>query len=110
MPAPKSKTRRVSRKSNAKAAESDHEDFSDERESDDESHDGLKRDEQEDELERLVLGDGGGWQAAMGTGMDLDKVDEGASEEEETGDTEPGFEGLDDADVSIHLQLLTRFC
>ncbi|RDW78017.1 hypothetical protein BP5796_05869 [Coleophoma crateriformis] len=61
----------------------------------------LEKDAEEDEFERLVLGDAAGWKAEMGKDMDVD-VDDSQSEgdavegEDEKGD---GLEGMDDADL-----------
>lgn len=100
MPRPKSKNPRIGRKGNAKAADSDNEEFPDERASGDESQEELEKDQEEDDLEKMVLGDAGGWKASMGMGMDLVESDEEVSGEDEEKGLEKGLEGLDDADVS----------
>lgn len=62
----------------------------------------LEKDAEEDEFERLVLGDAAGWKSEMGKEMDVD-VDESQSEGDDVqGDNGEGvgLEGMDDADVS----------
>lgn len=81
----------------------------DEQESDIESLGILDKDSDEEELDRLVLGDGAGFMAQLGRDMDVDEDEdagsgEGMSEEDERGDG--GLEGVDDADVKRSLQLL----
>ena len=64
----------------------------------------MEKDEEEEELDKLVLGDGGGWMASLGMTMDVDgEGDEERSregEKEGDGEEDEGLEGLDDADVS----------
>ena len=75
----------------------------DEEESDNESLGMLDKDSDEEELDRLVLGDGAGFMAQLGGDME---VDEGEDEEDIEGmseggeDGEGGLEGVDDADVT----------
>jgi U3 small nucleolar RNA-associated protein 18 len=67
----------------------------------DESDDMMEKDEDEEELDRLVLGDDAGFTSQLGQDMDLDMDsgggDEGDRDEEENEDI--GLEGVDDADV-----------
>jgi U3 small nucleolar RNA-associated protein 18 len=63
----------------------------------------LEKDEEEEELDRLVLGDGAGFKAQLGQHMGLDVEDdsEGAdSLPEEGSDAEAGLEDVHDAEVS----------
>lgn len=74
----------------------------DEQESENERLGMLEKDSDEDELDRLVLGDGAGFMAKLGQEMNLDaneddKREEGASDED--GEGREGLEGVDDADV-----------
>ena len=76
----------------------------DEQESDNESLGMLDKDSDEEELDRLVLGDGAGFMAQLERDMNVDeKKDEEdgerVSDDEEEG--EGGLEGVDDADVKI---------
>ncbi|PQE29299.1 hypothetical protein CJF30_00004367 [Rutstroemia sp. NJR-2017a BBW] len=67
----------------------------------DESDDMMEKDEDEEELDRLVLGDDAGFASQWGQDMDLDMEpggdDEGDRDEEENEDI--GLEGVDDADL-----------
>ena len=80
-------------------------------ESDNESLISVEKDEEEEELDRLVFGDGAGFKAMLGQGMEVDSEDkEGDSGVEEDG-SEAGFEPVDDADVRLprvgaHLMLM----
>jgi U3 small nucleolar RNA-associated protein 18 len=62
----------------------------------------LEKDEEEEELARLVLGDGLGFKAQLGQQMDLD-IDGGSEEEEsmveEDSEGEARLENIDDAEV-----------
>jgi len=69
--------------------------------SDNEDLEILEKDAQEEELDKLVLGDGSAFMAQLGGGMDVDS-EEGsdvAEELEDENDGEGGLEGVDDADV-----------
>lgn len=72
---------------------------SEESASDNESVDIMDKDSDEEELDRLVLGDGAGFTAQLGQDMDFESGDD----EEEKGQDEEqediGIEGVDDADV-----------
>lgn len=68
-------------------------------ESDNESLISVEKDEEEEELDRLVFGDGAGFKAMLGQGMEVDSEDkEGDSGVEEDG-SEAGLEHVDDADL-----------
>lgn len=60
----------------------------------------MDKDSDEEELDRLVLGDGAGFTAQLGQDMDFESED---NEEGEKGQDEErediGIEGVDDADV-----------
>lgn len=67
-------------------------------ESDNESLISVEKDEEEEELDRLVFGDGAGFKAMLGQDMDVDSEDK----DEEAGsenESEAGLEHVDDADV-----------
>ncbi|TVY23260.1 putative U3 small nucleolar RNA-associated protein [Lachnellula hyalina] len=69
--------------------------------SDNEDLEILEKDAQEEELDKLVLGDGSAFMAQLGGGMDVDS-EEGsdvAEELEDENDGEGGLEGVDDADL-----------
>ena len=69
---------------------------------DDESDGILEKDEEEDELERLVMGDDAGFKTHLGMdAMDLDAGENSDEEEPENDDSEvdAGMENVDDADV-----------
>jgi U3 small nucleolar RNA-associated protein 18 len=68
--------------------------------SDNASLDISEKDEDEEELERLVLGDGATFKAQLGMDMDLDKEDLEGNGREEDLEAEVGLENVDDADVS----------
>ncbi|KAF7901026.1 hypothetical protein EAF00_003247 [Botryotinia globosa] len=72
---------------------------SEESASDNESVDMMDKDSDEEELDRLVLGDGAGFTAQLGQDMDFESEDD----EEEKGQDEEqediGIEGVDDADL-----------
>lgn len=73
-----------------------------EEESENESLGMLEKDSDEEELDKLVLGDDAGFMAQLGGDMDVDEED---SEDfngvaEESGKEEDGLEGSDDADVN----------
>jgi U3 small nucleolar RNA-associated protein 18 len=62
----------------------------------------LEKDEEEEELARLVLGDGLGFKAQLGQQMDLDMdggSEEGESIVEEDSEGEARLENIDDAEV-----------
>ena len=69
--------------------------------SDNEDLEVFEKDEEEEELDKLVLGDGSTFMAQLGRDMDVD--DEEGSDEagglEEDHEGEGGLEGVDDADV-----------
>lgn len=71
----------------------------DQSESDNDSLDILEKDSDEEELDRLVLGDQADFSAQLGHSMDLDQAE--GSEESGVGedDDEGGLENVDDADV-----------
>lgn len=73
---------------------------SEESASDNESVNMMDKDSDEEELDRLVLGDGAGFTAQLGQDMDFESED---NEEGEKGQDEErediGIEGVDDADV-----------
>ena len=60
-----------------------------------------EKDSDEDELDRLVLGDDAGFMAQLGEDMDLDEATEHAVESisVQDEDEEVAMEGVDDADV-----------
>lgn len=66
-----------------------------------ESADMTEKDEDEDELDRLVLGDDTGFTSQLGQDMDLDLEGEGEEDgdDEELQNADIGLEGVDDADV-----------
>jgi U3 small nucleolar RNA-associated protein 18 len=66
----------------------------------DESEDMMEKDEDEEELDRLVLGDDAGFTSQLGQDMDID-MDSGGDEEgdQEEENEDIGLEGVDDADV-----------
>jgi U3 small nucleolar RNA-associated protein 18 len=62
----------------------------------------LEKDEEEEELDRLVLGDGAGFKAQLSQHMDLDLEDDFEIAEglaEEGSEAEIGLEEVDDAEV-----------
>ena len=70
--------------------------------SENEGSDIMDKDEDEEELDRLVLGDSAGFLAQLGGHMDLDEEEssnDGREEAHLEGDV--GLEGVDDADVRI---------
>ena len=73
----------------------------DEEESDNESLGMLEKDPDEEELDRLVLGDDAGFMAQLGGDMDIDErnSEDGKDITEESDEGEHGLEGVDDADV-----------
>jgi hypothetical protein len=83
------------------APEPDHEDFSD---SENESPPISEKDEDEDKLERLVLGDGGAFKAQLSMQMDQDSEDDSGMAEDDL-EAEVGLENVDDADVSTPLPM-----
>jgi U3 small nucleolar RNA-associated protein 18 len=103
MPQPRSKKGSSSRKTEEDTApELEEREFG--QESDDESLDLREKDSDEEELDRLVLGDGAGFMAQLGVDMDVDEEDDiengdAHSREEEEG--EAALEGVDDADVRM---------
>ncbi|KAH8814872.1 U3 small nucleolar RNA-associated protein-like protein [Xylogone sp. PMI_703] len=69
---------------------------------DDSENSVVEKDEEEEELDRLVLGDGAGFKAQLGMEMDIDEEDESGSEGEaleEEEQSEGGIEEVDDADL-----------
>jgi hypothetical protein len=79
----------------------------DEEESENESLGMLEKDSDEEELDRLVLGDDAGFMAQLGGDMELDGNEcEKGGAAEESDEEDGGLEGVDDADVN-HLPL---FC
>ncbi|PQE27419.1 hypothetical protein CJF31_00009041 [Rutstroemia sp. NJR-2017a BVV2] len=67
----------------------------------DESEDMMEKDEDEEELDRLVLGDDAGFTSQLGQDMDV-YMDSGEDEEGDRDEEENeniGLEGVDDADV-----------
>jgi U3 small nucleolar RNA-associated protein 18 len=77
--------------------------YEDQNESDEESLSMLEKDSDEEELDRLVLGDGAGFKAQLGMGMEWEKGngsgdDDGAPED--TSEADVGLEGVDDRDVN----------
>lgn len=88
------------RKSNSKVAELLNQQ-KDSQESDNESVENVEQDSDEEELNRLVLGDSAGFLEQLGADA-RDLNSEGRSDQEEEGEEEEaGLEGVDDADVSI---------
>jgi hypothetical protein len=73
----------------------------DQSESENDSLDILEKDSDEEELDRLVLGDQGEFSAQLGNDMDLNQAEgfEESGAGEEDGDEEGGLENVDDADV-----------
>lgn len=68
--------------------------------SDNESIDMMDKDSDEEELDRLVLGDGAGFTAQLGQDMEFDSEDDAEGENGEDEEEEDvGIEGVDDADV-----------
>jgi hypothetical protein len=65
-----------------------------------ESADLMEKDEEEEELDRLVLGSGADFKAQLSQGMDIDSEEESAEEDEEAKAEDAGLENVDDADVS----------
>jgi U3 small nucleolar RNA-associated protein 18 len=78
----------------------------DESESDPESEDIMEEDEDEEELNRLVLGDGAGF--ASNLAGDYVESEEGSDVEEGADGEDQGLEGVDDADVSTGYNLSHR--
>lgn len=68
--------------------------------SDNASLDISEKDEDEEELERLVLGDGATFKAQLSTDMDVDEEDLEGNGTEEDLEAEVGLENVDDADAS----------
>lgn len=70
--------------------------------SDNEGSEDLEKDEEEEELDRLVLGDGSAFMAQLGLQMDVDYEErsDGESGLDEEGGSEAGLEGVDDTDVN----------
>lgn len=77
-------------------------------ESDNESLGMLEKDSDEEELDRLVLGDDAGFMAQLGGDMEIDEdeSEDSTGVVEETGDEEDGLEGVNDEDVRITTLLL----
>ena len=103
MPRQRSKMLSSSRKTGQKSVP-ELQRYGDEEESDNGSLGMLDKDEDEEELDRLVLGDGAGFMAQLERDMnvneDKDEEDgENVSDDDEEG--EGGLEGVDDADVKI---------
>lgn len=69
--------------------------------SDNEDLEILERDAEEEELDKLVLGDGSAFMAQLGGGMDVDSEGDSDVAEglDDDNDGEGGLEGIDDADV-----------
>jgi len=66
----------------------------------------LEKDEEEEDLDRLVLGDSAGFKALLGQNMDMDYAR--SSEErdgilDDSSDAVGGLEDVDDADVSAFI-------
>lgn len=101
MPKQRSKKNDASRKAVVKAPT----EFEDLPEQIDSENDGLgimEKDEEEDELERLVMGDDAGFRANLGMGdVEMDEVEEGEGNgiEEDDAESVSGIENVDDADV-----------
>lgn len=68
--------------------------------SDNGSIDMMDKDSDEEELDRLVLGDGAGFTAQLGQDMDFELEEDSEGENDEVKEQEDaGIEGVDDADV-----------
>jgi U3 small nucleolar RNA-associated protein 18 len=72
-------------------------------ENDNDSPDIMEKDSDEEELDRLVLGDGARFKAQLGMGMDVDQGEYSKDKDSlvEAQDGEAEFENVDDADVGI---------
>ncbi|TVY41873.1 putative U3 small nucleolar RNA-associated protein [Lachnellula subtilissima] len=100
MPRQRSKKLSASRKTVPESAPAIH--HEDEQSgSDNEDLEILEKDAQEEELDKLVLGDGSAFMAQIGGGMDMDSEDGSDVAEglEDENDGEGGLEGVDDADL-----------
>lgn len=73
--------------------------------SDNESLPVSDKDEDEDELERLVLGDEATFRAQLGMKMDIDQDDEENGASEQDSEADAGIEDVEDADVSALLHV-----
>jgi hypothetical protein len=73
--------------------------------SDNESFISVEKDEEEEELDRLVFGDGAGFKAMLGHGIDVDSEDKEEQNGLEEDGSEAGLEHVDDADVYFPLPL-----
>lgn len=95
----------LSKKSTQSGANSKHDvrkvlQENEESDSDHESVNMMDKDSDEEELDRLVLGDGAGFTAQLGEDMDFDMKEDSEGEKNEDEDQEDaGIEGVDDADV-----------
>jgi U3 small nucleolar RNA-associated protein 18 len=95
-----------SRKTDAKSREVHALDFAHERdqsESDNESLDIQAKDDEEEELDRLVLGDGAGFKTQLNYDINMGYDEDSQSDREvieKDEDAEGGLENVDDADVS----------
>lgn len=72
----------------------------------------LEKDEDEEELDRLVLGNGPGFKAQLGQDMDWDQEsdsEKGGEAREGDIEADTGLEGVDDADVRYSSNLSFRF-
>lgn len=77
-------------------------------ESDDGSLQSLEKDEEEEDLDRLVFGDDAGFKAMLGQSMDVDSDNSNEEiEEAEDGADAGGLEDVDDAEVRTLLRNLT---
>ena len=79
--------------------------------SDNESLISVEKDEEEEELDRLVFGDGAGFKAMLGQDMEVDSEDKDGDNGVEEDGSEAGLEHVDDADVrspciEAHLMLM----
>lgn len=71
--------------------------------SDSDNH-SLEKDEEEEELDRLVLGNGTAFKAQLGQNMDIDIEDDSENDEalaEEDSEADVGLENVDDAEVRL---------
>lgn len=78
---------------------------------DNESLISVEKDEEEEELDRLVFGDGAGFKSMLGQGMEVDSEDKDGDNGVEEDGSEAGLEHVDDADVrspciETHLMLM----
>jgi len=81
-----------------------------ESDSDNESLGMLEKDAEEEELDKLVLGDGAGFKAQLGHHMDLDieaASENGAGLADGDSGGEAGLENVDDAEVRTNCNLYT---